>query len=310
MKYANFFFVIGVLFSGLVVGVDVDWAEMQETYRALVSSRDHHKEFYSKIVHADGNAKSRVLREYLLGDPVEDFLLHPVIKTSMVRKLNLTNPELEYILHHTNADTRKALLGFQETYIGGLSKSVHAINCSGNSLAAMYYLARAMDFYGGKINTIVEFGGGYGSLAALAKLTMPSITYVIIDLPEVCAIQSLYLKKIMPEVVKVHYEVPRSFEQGFIHLIPAYLLSQISLDEVDLFISTFAITESTLFAQQCIAQQVNFFNAASCYIIGLITSPKWVASQPLVNMTKHHYPVNNRGRYLGNNHIYEMCAKK
>ena len=310
MKYTNCFFVIGVLYSVLVVGVDADWAEMQETYRILMSNSEHHKEFYSKIVHADWKAKSRALREYLLGDPVEDFLFHPVIKTSMVRKLQLTNPELEYILYHAHADTRKALLGFKETYVGGLSKSVHDINCSGNSLAAMYYLARAMDFYGGKINTIVEFGGGFGSLAALAKLTMPSITYVIIDLPEVCAIQSLYLKKIMPEMVKVHYEVPRSFERGLIHLVPAYLINKISLDEVDLFISTFAITESTLFAQQCVAQQANFFNAASCYIVGLVSSPKWVASQPLVTMIKHNYPVNNLGRYFDNNHIYEMCAKK
>lgn len=283
---------------------------MQDTYRSIVGQAEKYSDLYSQLVHSDWQAKSKELKKYLLGEVCNNFLLHPILKGSMVRKYQSVNPELRYLLDSASSKSRQLFLDFQEVYVGGLVKSVHDINCSGNSLSAMYYLARAIDYYEKPLETIVEFGGGFGSMACLAKTTMPLVTYIIFDLPEIVAIQSLYLRKILPDQVKVHYQAPTEFLKGYIHLVPVHLMNEVKISHANLFISTFAITESTLFAQNAVASVNNFFNAEMCYIVGLASSPKWVDTKPLIKSINERFKTVKNEPYLNNHIFYELRAKR
>lgn len=52
----------------------------------------------------------------------------------------------------------------------------------------------------------------------------------------------------------LHDRMPESFEKGAIHLIPVFMVPEISL-KADLFISTFALSESSQATQQMIVDK-------------------------------------------------------
>ena len=47
-------------------------------------------------------------------------------------------------------------------------------------------------------SVVVEIGGGYGGLARIVKLAFPSVKYVVVDLPEINAIQTYFLRRCFP----------------------------------------------------------------------------------------------------------------
>jgi len=66
----------------------------------------------------------------------------------------------------------------------------------------------------------------------------------------------------------MHSEAPTEYTPGAIHLLPVFLLDHLKTEiKTDLFISTFAITETTEILQKTVINK-NFFNASMCYIVG------------------------------------------
>lgn len=69
----------------------------------------------------------------------------------------------------------------------------------------------------------------------------------------------------------MHARVLETFQEGAIHLIPIYLLPQLTLKADFLFISTFALSESSAYTQETVVAK-KFFYAKYCYISGSYTA--------------------------------------
>ncbi len=98
---------------------------------------------------------------------------------------------------------------------------------------------------------VVEWGGGYGNLAKLARILWPQHTYVIIDLPFSSCLQWLFLSTMLGEEI-VHLWRARGdrVQAGKINLVPLLTgFLEKPLPRADWFVSTFALTESSLAAQ-------------------------------------------------------------
>ena len=115
-----------------------------------------------------------------------------------------------------------------------------------------------------KVSAVVEWGGGYGVLAKtmwkLFSFLSRPLTYTIIDLPVVCVMQWLYLSTIFGEDA-VHLLTKRDHKiiEGKINLVPHKLEGdEVVAPQGDLFVSTWAISESSVAAVNYVAQQKMF----------------------------------------------------
>jgi putative sugar O-methyltransferase len=116
-----------------------------------------------------------------------------------------------------------------------------------------------------KVNRIVEWGGGYGNFTRILKRQNPGLTYVIIDLPVFSFIQATYLSTVFGrEAVNMIASSQDSIVPGKINLIPLdeELIKKTDFGTVDVFVSTWALSESTDHAQAFV-EKMNFFNARS-----------------------------------------------
>lgn len=303
---------IFILMSFISIQADFndEWYTMQESYKRFKSEQEHCKN-YNQLVHPDWQKKCRSIVGHIMGSPKKDFLMHPELLISMIRSIPLKGlvPEEDYLINHVSESTKQIINNYKDMAIGGLQITNARFNCTGNSRAQLFHFAKLLELNNKGVKKIVEFGGGFGNLARIAKMCIPKITYILIDLPEICAIQSLYLNVSLPNSTKVHYTAPLHFEPGFIHIVPVYLLKDINIAESDAFISTFALTESPNFLQQIIFNK-QFFNSNLLFLVGLVVSDKWIDINSLINNIKIQYSQFHKGQYQGNNHIFEAWGLK
>lgn len=108
---------------------------------------------------------------------------------------------------------------------------------------------------------IVEWGGGYGCLARIARKMNPNCTYVIMDLPELSVLQFVYLTSIFGEGAVNFIDGNASIEEGKINLISSdYFMSLNESITTGAFISNWALTESGRDYQEFILKE-RFFSA-------------------------------------------------
>lgn len=133
------------------------------------------------------------------------------------------------------------------------------LHTSHNTVHHLYHLAEYVtdtgtDLHG--LDTIVEWGGGYGNMAKLFhRLLQRPTTYVIIDLPLLVCLQWLYLASVLGED-RAHMvsEPGMGLVPGKINLLPVSLLEDHRL-EADLFLSTWALSESSRHAQEYVVER-------------------------------------------------------
>lgn len=109
---------------------------------------------------------------------------------------------------------------------------------------------------------IVEWGGGYGNLARIIRrLAAGPVTYTIIDTPLLAALQRTFLATIFgPEAVHTIRNPGDRPREGAFNILPVGLIEHIQ-PRADLFISTWALSESSPFAQDWVA--AHWFGASS-----------------------------------------------
>jgi putative sugar O-methyltransferase len=176
----------------------------------------------------------------------------------------LKNPEIQKIMFGTNRfffylellelknDYNWNLIwkkNINENYIGNPIPYFLYPESSGNRIHDLFHLKYIFNFREkiNKINTIFEFGGGYGNLCHLINKILKPKTYIIYDLPEVCLLQYYYLRML-------GYEVnisQKSVKKKFINLIYNKDLIQINFLKKkelskSLFISNWALSESPI----------------------------------------------------------------
>lgn len=88
---------------------------------------------------------------------------------------------------------------FEESPIGSPSTlEVDGFHISQSSLEYTFMLTHLAPYLA-HASVVVDIGGGYGGLARLIKLAFPSIRLVLLDLPEVNAIQTYFLMNAFPD---------------------------------------------------------------------------------------------------------------
>lgn len=103
--------------------------------------------------------------------------------------------------------------------------------------------------------------GGFGGLASLFKRLVPSLTYTIIDIPEVLCVQKLYLDAILGLNTCV-FNNTDSVVPGKINLFSVVNPSLYENLITDLFVSAWALSESSL-DSQLLVKSNQFFQASS-----------------------------------------------
>ena len=120
-------------------------------------------------------------------------------------------------------------------------------------------------------NSVIEWGGGYGSMARIVRRMNPDITYIIVDLPELLALQYIYLGSLegteCVHIIQGHNDM---ISPGKINLVSSDLIlsDQLQID-CRLFITTWALTECPKYMQEFVVNK-KFFGAQSIFIASLI----------------------------------------
>lgn len=187
-----------------------------------------------------------------------DFLATPLVAGTMVfgRKKGKAQADdrIALVSEVFGAETAASLL--REDYPGKPNLTDPAWLTSANRAHQAFHLAlykkvTGADFFAAP--TVLEWGAGYGNMARLVKRLNPGVTYVIVDLPELLALQYIYLYSILgpPELNPVCGV--SGLAAGKINFVPssAVMEKRVSLD-CGAFISTWALTESPLEAQDLV----------------------------------------------------------
>jgi putative sugar O-methyltransferase len=165
---------------------------------------------------------------------------------------------------------------YRESDIGRPTLDCLEWQISANSLGMLYYFARIAEAAGlESLQTIAEFGGGYGCLCRVFLELLPRPpTYIIIDLPDMLALQYVFLKASSPACQIVpHTAAPLRIEPRAVHLVPVHLADAMPA-RPDLFVSTFALSETPWKLQEKVARG-GFFGSKSVYLVGQETDTQF-----------------------------------
>lgn len=183
------------------------------------------------------------------------FLRQPTIAKTMVfggwQDFDATNKRIDLVVSVYGKERSKELL--REDYVG-LPKITNAhYQTSANrahhaSHLAAYHNARNKPFF--DCQCIVEWGGGYGDMARLVRRLNNQATYIIIDLPELCTLQYIYLCSVEDKDSAALVVPGTTIVPGKTNIVPVASILQGKIEiHADAFISTWALTESPEEAQ-------------------------------------------------------------
>ncbi|GAA2789752.1 hypothetical protein GCM10010533_29940 [Mycolicibacterium pallens] len=204
-----------------------------------------------RYVRPDWVARNLELERHLLPVPPVDFLRHPAIRYQMFVDERVVAHELPFIRRRLPDDHLLAEDPIGDPPTTTLPDS--GVRTSSNTVHQLFHLLRYEETTGrqlGDIGTVVEWGGGFGSLMRLlVRRHGGQPTCVIFDTPIFSAVQWLYLSAVLGEGgVVLHSSAPVEPVAGRINLVPIGLAMDTTV-AADLFISNWALNESTSAAQ-------------------------------------------------------------
>ena len=256
--------------------------------RLLAAAKNYYQEFLREI--SSNPVFSSRMQEYVQARWQEqltglnfakrvppEFLMLPMSRLMFYKSRRLVEEmKLEAEKRHLPRLKKSSLQNFKEPPIGLLFGFREKMDCLGlknlspNAASMLYYLLmieKKFDLRPGM--SIIEFGGGYGSLAHLiTQYLNRQVTYVIIDLPEILVLQYAYLAAALGKefVNPVFVNDQPQIVSGKINLVPVHRLPDLSIS-ADLFISTHALTESAPACQNEVAAK-NYFAVKNLYLVG------------------------------------------
>lgn len=209
------------------------------------------------LVRSDWSERNAELAAGLLPVPPADFLRHPAILYQMFVDARHLPAELPYVLAGLSSVSLAA-----EDAIGSPPTTTldgYGIVTSSNLIHHLHHLLRYQASTGTAISdlgVVVEWGGGFGSLAKLfLRLHGGPLTYVILDTPVFSALQWLYLSSIVgEEAVVLHDRADMAIVPGCVNVVPISLAASLAVP-ADLFVSTWALNESTKAAQDLVLER-------------------------------------------------------
>ncbi len=203
-----------------------------------------------------------------------DFLTAQIVRHMLYRTGfgELEEAALAYIENSPSA-VRSLCASYRESPVGSPIADCEALGMSVASLNKLYYFAR-MRRQLPTPSIVFEFGGGYGHMChILQTLLSPRPTCVIFDLPELLVLQYAFLEA-SGLTTRAHTHAPVRLEPGAVNLVPVQFMETIETP-CDLFLSTFALSETPTALQSFVAER-RFLGAASLYLTGQVTdAPLW-----------------------------------
>lgn len=200
----------------------------------------------------------------LLPFPRFSFLMNSTIRFTMFFTMGKTiyNYQLSYLKKTFSKKKLNNIL--QEDPVGNPTPLYSEYLTSHNSVHHLFHLLKFINKTScnfDKINTVVEWGGGYGNMAKITqRLTNKKLTYIIIDTPIFSCLQWLYLSTIFGEnCVKLLQKPEDTILSKKINILPLCFLDKHDIS-ADVFISTWGLSESTKFSQDYVFSH-NWFNA-------------------------------------------------
>ena len=137
---------------------------------------------------------------------------------------------------------------------------------SHNSIRHLYHISRFLNKTKTNIdllNSVIEWGGGYGNFAKIfsrIKNDSKNFTYTIIDTPIFSCIQWLYLSIVLGrDRINLIKQDNDNIVIGKINIIPLGFIDKVK-EKPDLFVSTWALSESSVFSQNYVAKK-DFYKA-------------------------------------------------
>lgn len=211
-----------------------------------------------RLAPPDWAERRPVLEAELLPRPPGAFLREPALAERLSPPAGLVRPELRWLSDNVSASRLPLLL--EEDPIGSpplLPVDEHDYLTSARLVDDLHHVARftrEAEVDPRELDLVVEWGGGYGSLARLfARLHGGDLAYVIVDAPLLSCLQWLFLSSVLgPERVELCVEEPVSTEPGKISLVPHGLWHDVRHD-ADLFVSAWALSEASPAAQLAVA---------------------------------------------------------
>lgn len=216
------------------------------------------------------------LKSYFLPKPSFNFLRNQLILRTMFVTTGgvWLKKELNYL--ESNFSKRTLNKTLSEDLVGKPILLNTKYTTSHNSINHLYHIVRFLNSTGSNITdikTVVEWGGGYGSMAKIFKrLNATKITYIIIDTPLFSCLQWLYLSTIFGEKdVHLIKRLPIKIIAGKINILPVGLAKNLNI-KTDLFVSTWALSESSVAAQNLVIKKQWY--GAKKILLGFQTSSK------------------------------------
>jgi hypothetical protein len=237
----------------------------------------------TRYVRSDWADRNAALERDLLPMPAADFLRHPAIRYQMFVDERVLPHEVPFVRSQLPDDV--LLL---EDAVGApptVALPPNGIQTSSNTVHQLFHLLRYEQETGRRLRdagTIVEWGGGFGSLMRLVvRIHGGSPTCVVIDTPIFSAVQWLYLSAVLGEErVVLHDSRPVRLAAGRVNLVPIGLVSEMAVT-ADLFISNWALNESTQEAQDDVVAR------------------RWFDARSLLLAMHGHHPLTESARAWG-----------
>jgi hypothetical protein len=175
------------------------------------------------------------------------FLHHKLIRLTMVH--GGTQFQCEKLAEIERAYSQDMVrLMLKENVIGLPEITSWKYGSSANTIHQVFHCSSYLNNTGKNLfdsNSIIEWGGGYGCLARIYRTINANGTYVILDLPEMNALQYVYLSAIFGREEVVFQTDKIDVVKGKINLICSdYYLSSNAVLVAETFISNWALTES------------------------------------------------------------------
>lgn len=221
-------------------------ARFAEQFDAVCGCVDH------RYVRSDWAHRNAELERDLLPVPPTDFLRHPDIRYQMFVDERVLPHELPFVRSRL---TDEGLLA--EDRVGDpptVPLADSHMRTSSNTVHQLYHLLRYEEATGRRLrdaDTVVEWGGGFGSLIRLiVRMHRGDPTCVVFDTPIFSTLQWLYTSAVLGEErVMLHHAGPVQPIKGRINMVPIGLVNDTAV-KADLFISNWALNESAAAAQR------------------------------------------------------------
>ncbi|MBI4314254.1 MAG: hypothetical protein HY594_05515 [Candidatus Omnitrophica bacterium] len=228
-------------------------AELPRQYAAM---KPYDISRYVSPIWKEFNAK---VEAALLPSPPFSFLRHPTIMFTMFVTAGgqWLQDEICFLEQRFSPEQLGALLA--EDYAGMPLLMNARYRTSHNTIHHAYHLARYQEARSksfDSMKTVVEWGGGYGNLAKIFYRFSPkSHTYIIMDTPLFSCLQWLYLSTVLGQD-RTHLigEPDAAIREGAINLLPVSFLENQKIS-ADLFISTWALNESSAASQRAVMEK-------------------------------------------------------